>query len=372
LRGLAAIWVVLFHIWNRFYPGLGVNLHPVSLPSDGTVSLRVAFALFGYGYVGVSLFFVLSGFCIHLPQAKAFAATGSDQLVALNFFRRRFWRLYPAYFASLVLTALVLGLFPVALWFLRDKPFNLIEAFGLRGAVANALFLQHVFPDSLGFNGVYWTLLYEVQFYALYPALLWCARRFGFGTVAIALLGCELALIANPSPIRNIFLDRYFEWYLGMLIAERTASGRSLTSGWVVAIAGLVSGVIVTFYVAAWPYRDLLFSIGCAGLIPPVLSNRSRLLASAPFVWLGMISYSLYLVHVPLIDVIWNTGSLAMTFVKLDETLARSLSLMAVPLALIVAAVSYRWFEKPFLRGYPGSLVRNVPASLGASPQRTA
>jgi peptidoglycan/LPS O-acetylase OafA/YrhL len=370
LRGLAALWVLLFHIWNRYYPGLGINLHPVALPSDATVSMQITFALFGYGYVGVSLFFVLSGFCIHLPQARAFAATGFDQLVALNFFRRRFWRLYPAYFASLALTALMLGLFPVALWLLRGKPFSLVEAFGLRDALANALFLQQAFPDSLGFNGVYWTLLYEVQFYAFYPVLLWSARRFGFGAVAVALLGCELAFIFHPLPIRNVFLDRYFEWYLGMLIAERTASGRQTTSGWI-AVAGFLSGVAVTFSVAAWPYRDLLFSIGCAGLMPSVLAGRTRLFASAPLVWLGMISYSLYLVHVPIIDVVWNTGSLAVTFVNLNENVARSLSLIAVPLALIVAAVSYRWFEKPFLRGYPTSTVPKVPAALGTSGQIT-
>ena len=371
LRGLAALWVVCSHLWNRFYPGVNGQFHAAALPSDGPVSLQVSFALFGYGYVGVTLFFVLSGFCIHLPQAKAFAATGSDRLAALNFFRRRFWRLYPAYFASLVFTALLLGLFPVMLWLLRGRPFNSVDAFGLRHALANALFLQQAFPDSLQFNGVYWTLLYEVQFYALYPVLLWCARRWGFGAVAVALLGCELAVASHPSPIPHAFLNRYFEWYLGMLVAERTASGQQTTSRWIAA-AGLISGIVMTSYTAWWPYRDVLLGIGFAGLVASVLPRRPQLLASAPLVWLGMISYSLYLVHVPLIDLIWNAGSLAVDLGTLNETMARSLALMVVPLALGVAAVSYRWFEKPFLRGYPGSMVpsaigERVPARLGAS-----
>lgn len=100
LRGIAASAVVFYHLWNRFDPGANSHHGAISLPHGGAAAISMF--LFGFGYLGVNLFFVVSGFCIHLPQATKFYATGSDKFSAGKFAKRRFWRLYPAYFASLV------------------------------------------------------------------------------------------------------------------------------------------------------------------------------------------------------------------------------------------------------------------------------
>ena len=101
LRGFAALWVFLYHIWNIIYPYQSTQMEIAQLTGQESWNFYLTFFLVQYGYLGVTIFFVISGFCIHLPQARRFAQTGADELRLGYFFRRRFWRLYPAYFAAL-------------------------------------------------------------------------------------------------------------------------------------------------------------------------------------------------------------------------------------------------------------------------------
>jgi peptidoglycan/LPS O-acetylase OafA/YrhL len=69
-------------------------------------------------------------------------------------------------------------------------------------------------------NGIYWTLVYKVQFYAADPLLLWCVRRAGFAAVGLFLLAAEVYFAYAQLPYECFFLARYFEWFLGVLAAE--------------------------------------------------------------------------------------------------------------------------------------------------------
>src|SRR5215469_16550516 len=92
LRGAAALAVVLCHLSVSAY---------VNTPSPGEAHWPMLGLVLGFGYAGVPLFFVISGFCIHLPQARARASEAGAQPDWRQFFRRRFWRLYPPYAASI-------------------------------------------------------------------------------------------------------------------------------------------------------------------------------------------------------------------------------------------------------------------------------
>jgi peptidoglycan/LPS O-acetylase OafA/YrhL len=305
---------------------------------------------FGYGYTGVTLFFVLSGLCIHLPQARR----GEHRVSVGKFAARRFWRLYPAYLASILFSVLALAA-PKLILAAGGRSFDWWSELRVWDALVTAAFLQPVWPESLGFNGVYWTLVYEVQFYAAYPLLLWCLRRRGLIPVGAVLLAAEVYFAYVPPPIVCFLPAKYFEWYLGVVAAELVArsSNRAPAAAGLCAVAGLGCGVYSTFDPTLYPLRDLLLALGYFGLILRVASGRGVLASLGGWRALGVVgvfSYSLYLIHVPVIDLVW---------VGLDRLVAQRTpnpavvmwaSLLAVPISLAVAYGFFRAFERPFLR----------------------
>ena len=355
LRGLAAFAVVLYHVWNRYYPAATTQAHAGQLPHSGWAILTLF--LFGFGYLGVNLFFVLSGFCIHLPQARRFRERGSDELKVADFAQRRFWRLYPAYFASLFWTSLCLILLPFLNHLARHAPFSLLQTGDFKNFLVNAFFVQMFFPKSLLFNGVYWTLLYELYFYICYPTLLWICRKAGFSFAFWFLFATELLLIFHPPPVLLFFASRLFEWFLGMYLAEMVSRPPRIPRFafpliMVVTVASLFSGM-------TWRFHDVLASIGFAALVGVGIQQDGLpdWLERPQLVKLGLVSYSLYLIHVPMIDIFWNGVTIAE---KYRPAVPHFLVLLSIPASLIAALFFFKYFEEPFLRGRPKKAQRAV------------
>lgn len=360
LRGFAALWVLLYHIWNRFYPSLTTQAHVFKAPHPTNLLFYLTFVIFQYGYIGVDIFFVLSGFCIHYAQARM------DDLRDFrlsDFARRRFFRLYPAYLVSIGVSIVALGILPLMNILLMDKHVNLVQALNLRGAAINATFLQLVWPDSLGFNGVYWTLVYEVQFYAFYPLLLIASRRLSLTALLLGLLVAEIFCAYHPFAVPNVFIYRYYEWCLGMLAAEIAVRTQAMRVGTPLIVAtslALAMGFLSVFQPLLYPLRDTLLSTGFFGLIlvavraaagggGPIANGLLRMLEARWLVGVGLFSYSLYLIHVPVIDVIWKFYQVA---VKLHPGLAPAICLLPVlciVCSLALARFLYRVVEKPFM-----------------------
>jgi peptidoglycan/LPS O-acetylase OafA/YrhL len=215
-----------------------------------------------------------------------------------------------------------------------------------------------IWPDSLGFNKVYWTLLFEVQFYLAYPLLLWVVRRGGLYPTLAALAAVEVAYLYLDLAPKYLFVYRYFEWCLGVLAAEwsfRPPGPAARRAVYLVApLAAAAAGSV--FVPAVFPLRDVFSVLAFFGLVVRLGSGPGpgeRGLRSAIgrfFAAVGAFSYSLYLVHIPVLDLVWTAQRLAVKYHVIPYRGGELLGLGGVPACLLVAYLFYRLFERPFLK----------------------
>lgn len=369
LRGFAALWVFIYHIWNVLNPWKTSQVAPVSWDANQTWLDHISFFGFQFGYFGVTIFFVVSGFCIHLPQARRHAANGQDGLKLDAFIERRFWRLYPAYFAGLFVASLSLGVMRLMEYRARGWPLPLPEgfyeqAFGVKEIVYNAFFLLPFFESAKDLNSVLWTLVFEVQFYLLYPLLLVLIRRMGLLPVGLILLICEVILVPAPknssnylnhNPWEYFFLAKYFEWFLGVMAAEYLAQSRRLSSRTLIlccSVACLAVSMASVFVGSLWPYRDIWVALATflflLGMLP-FQKEQIRPPVFSLFVWLGLFSYSLYLLHIPLMRIIYAGNTLLGEWLG-NPYWERWLILDCIPVVMFFSWMFYLRFEKPYLK----------------------
>ena len=291
LRGVAILAVVAFHAWvacfRRDQMDLG-GLLAGTVEHPGRAFL-VTYPLRAGGY-GVALFFVISGYVIHRSYLRDRAFTW------VGYVGRRFWRIYPAYLVALLAVALWLG--KVGTW----------------DFVLHATLLHNLTADTFfGLNPSLWSLAVEVQLYLLYPLAVAVRRRWGaggmlaVGVVASAVWRVTAAFAVDwPGPATYFVwlspVALWPDWLLGAFLADRHADGRRAFRrpwGWA-GLGGLVA-VAGEFHP---PLRAVQFS--AASLAAAALAEVYLFRGGSPgrvARWLaavGVVSYSLYLIHQPL------------------------------------------------------------------------
>ncbi|HVJ84452.1 MAG TPA: acyltransferase [Caulifigura sp.] len=283
VRGIAILLVLWFHDTYILFP----NHENVSL----------LFQPLTLGWFGVPLFFALSGFVNH------HSTLGRGEFRAGDFYWRRFWRIYPPYaFAMVTLAALQ--------W--QQKQATAAEL-GPQ-LLVHALMIHNFFDWSfIGINPSFWSLAVEVQFYLMYPVLLVLRRRCGLRWMLAITLGFSVLVRLVPA-LGLKSLDGWFTWALGMAAAERFHAGaRLLPRGWLFG-----GGVFLVF--GGWAFYE--GPHGSSAIIGGVLATWivefaiwSRMSEAAWSRWLarmGVISYSIYLMHQPLIWHVYGSGRLWM------------------------------------------------------------
>lgn len=324
------------------------------------------------GYVGVDIFFVISGFLI---TSILYGDIVVGRFSILGFYDRRFRRILPALLVVL-LTTLVAG----AVMFLPDEFSRLAvqtayAAFG----VSNFYFLFNsgYFDAAASQQPLLhtWSLAVEEQFYLVWPFALALLAKFAKGRESIAnrwLLGVIIALSLTASviitPVNQTFAfymlpTRAFELALGGILAflpQRT--GSFARYGGVVGLI-IVLGTVIYFNESmAFPgMLALLPSVGAALVIWPRTEPAAadRVLTLKPVVYLGKISYSLYLWHWPLII-------LARRMVP-QGGLTLWAQLAVALLALVLADFTWRFIEQPFRLWRPASRVSVSAGLIGTS-----
>lgn len=337
LRAFAALWVVLFHMGVYSGGGLGPGL-------DFIVRS---------GSTGVSLFLVLSGLCLYLP----YAGGRSSRFTRDAFFRRRIKRLLPAYYVSLVIL-LVLHAVANGRWGLL--PYSSSEL-AMQG-VTHATLTHQLFPETFyGLNGAYWSLGLEWELYLTLPLLVLAAVRFGLARTVIVVVGITVAyrlglwaltatgqLDADGAwatvVLPNLFLGRWAEFALGMLAAEwfRTKGTRVGPRQMVVALGAALLALLLPDN----PLNHVLYGIFFFTLVCVVLAGGSpiaRAFSWRPLVAVGVMSYSVYLVHQPILEV------LAYSLGAGNGTSPRAVFLgllLLLPVVLVVALALFATVER--------------------------
>ncbi|RLQ85000.1 acyltransferase family protein [Notoacmeibacter ruber] len=331
LRALAVALVVLFHVWPQLVPG---------------------------GYIGVDVFFVISGYLICGSLARGAAKTGHVGL--LDFYARRIRRLLPV--ATLVLVFVAVGSF----FFVGPVHWGDTA----RQIVASALYLQNWLlafdaVDYLGADNAptalqhYWSLAIEEQFYVVWPlAMIGCITisryprwslnkvlMIAIGIVFAASLACSIAITANdPAWAYFVTHTRAFELALGGLLAlaPKPAFNRGARIG--LSVAGITAIVVAAFaYTTATAFPGaaaLVPTLGAAALIAAgdVRAGPYRGLNYWPLRRLGDISYSVYLWHWPLIIFATPAG----------QTLGLVSGIVIIALTLVLSVLSWRHVEERF------------------------
>lgn len=353
LRGIAVLAVMLYHL---------------AIPMSGG---RIAFE---GGFLGVDIFFVLSGFLITSLLLQEW--NGSGTIDMRRFYLRRALRLLPA--VLFLLITLAIGLAIAAL--ISERAHN--EASDGLKNIPSALFYFANWVEAfrlwdMGLIRMTWSLSIEEQFYLLWPFALRLLLKRGIGPKT--LLGLTLGLALASSLWRIALTQSGASWervYFGSdTRADAILIGCSLgviaTSGWLPS----------SDTARAWVQRLALFGglgIGAATLVGPgafyfrggltvvalatatiiahfLLSPKSwiaHLLSITPLIWVGKRSYGLYLWHAMLFLGIRTYLSPAVFGAEnVDESGFNLISrVFAIVVSFAVAALSYTWIEQPFLR----------------------
>jgi peptidoglycan/LPS O-acetylase OafA/YrhL len=336
-----------------------------------------------FGYIGVFLFFVISGFCIHLQWARAKAAGLKPEIRFGAFWKRRIRRLYPPYIITLLLFLLLAA---------STVGINLTHFF-VYDLGMHLLMLHNLDPHTCyTINGVFWTLAIEEQLYLAYFLLLFIRVRWGWSVTIAVCLFARLAWMVFSHvvwlktgagiPVPEAAASHWFTWALGALGVE-VMFGLTTLRGWsrdlrlatvLIVAASAISSSLPSIHPYRWLHDFSWFLIHPLwGLGFFIVVNRTVLAeqswlhqAKLPsivsiFSTLGVFSYSIYLTHELVIMQSWR-------WTNPSWWQLANVFLVVVPAVIIFAWVFFWFCEKPFMvRRAPSD--RAVPA---LTPQPSA
>ena len=358
IRSLAALMVLAHHIFA--FAGPRVLSFEV-----GTLEITYHWLL-TVSWLGANVFFVLSGFLLAIPFVRHIENKRSAIKVSA-YMMRRVRRVVPAYWLQIVILTTVL-------YFTSSLPVWQVIA-------SHFLFLQNFWPNfAFALNGVYWTLPTEFGYYLLLPIFAACSVRFLNNKraawlvlsvtlifTAVAYRWFMFATIANEPESTKFFVLLQLpgvidHFAIGMILAwvfvrySGIVSSRISDALVVVGLSGMVAMMALFDHVYAdfWGGHVLLFIgytltalfIGAIVLGAALSGPIARILfANQLMLYVGMISYSLYLWHVPIIR--WTMTMLNHFAVTGDRLWW--LVVIVVPSSLIAATISYYYIERPFM-----------------------
>ncbi|MBC8104837.1 MAG: acyltransferase [Cytophagales bacterium] len=349
-RAIAALYVVCVHLLPRSW---GEN-SPVG-------PLRLLAKVLSQGHFAVTAFIVVSGFCLMLPVIRGGMTLRGGTTV---FFKRRFWRIAPPFYLAFVASALLLqlgkGLGAAVPAYYPTTQVTAAQVLG------HLTLLQTLIPGgTLPNNGVLWSITVECLIYLWFPLLVLLWRRLGAtrATVFYVAAGYAFFLALRQTPLAPVTPQYLGAFAIGALAASIAYApvGRWLEwrgrLPWHLIAFGIFGAIAGLCILAGWehvlPYLDWLdlpIALSAAALlIGASLPGKNRVrqaLQWKPLVALGAFSFSLYMIHYPLADIICRY--LIEPLHLGQYAFAAAILVFAIPLILIASYGFYHAFERPF------------------------
>ena len=339
LRGIAALVVVLFHFTYGY--------------DNGFASIAPGKFYFRYGYLGVNLFFMISGFVIFMTLEK----TKDSKSFAVS----RFSRLYPAYWTAIILTVLLTALLAAPM----QK-----NMYSVKQVLVNFTMLQYWFKIK-DVDGAYWTLIVELTFY-FWMWFIYKIKKLGYiEWCCLAWIILSVAMTAFNIPFKNylsvIFITRYAPLFMAGILFYRIKKNGATVWLHVLIFASLLAACYQLLPAkTATDTQPAFDSIPFIALVIFYSTfylfayNRLSFLSVKPLLFLGGISYSLYLVHE-------NIGYGIIYWLK--KVLDQQLFYIPITLAVVIllAWLINTYIEKPAM-----NLIRNYYKGKENIPARAA
>jgi peptidoglycan/LPS O-acetylase OafA/YrhL len=357
LRALAALWVVLHHAIETSEPTslLGV---PVVGP---------ALASLFFGQFPVMIFLLLSGFCLFFPYVKKNPLQPAFSTGYASYLKRRAARIAPPYLWA--------GAFCLALLAI---PGTQVGRWQITGPVSTGVIISHLLfvhnlipSHAAKIDYPMWSIGLEWQLYLLFPLMIWLFRKFNgvILTAACVVLAAVIRATYRQLPIGASAVLRdgplsYLEIFaLGMLAAQLTVRGTRVAPKWLLGMVALAGAVVIRLGSGNGLVHDLAASAAAFALLTMAIepdSAVSRVLSAPWLVRIGLFSYSIYLVHAPLLHVAW----LALRPLSLSPNqMFAALVFVGVPLIVALAYAFHVAFERPFMRSARSQVGRLTGAS---------
>ncbi len=323
-RGILALWVLLGHIDHV----VGVHMPVLRAP----------------GYA-VDVFIVLSGYFIH-ASISALSMKYSTRDATLKFYLQRALRIWPAYVVILIVS---LVLFEV-LWRLTGQ--TRMAELSSNGTLFNTLMhvslLNGLFPTYVSSSSIpSWSLSLELQFYLLYPLLFFTKTYRSIALIVVAFLLAYaspylLGNYAQPGLWAHYGLPstlpyRLFYFLLGVAWQIETKGEARVSVKLLILIASFIN-----------PFSAAAIAVVYASNLPQACSFVTPLLEHRLMQFFGQISYSLYLIHAPVVLLVWSSlQSLSLNFTTAGVNFVL-MSVLSLPIATGLAFIIYQYIEQRF------------------------
>ncbi len=352
MRALAALYVVVNHAF------LQINWSAVWHHRRSEMFLLDSLS---YGPSAVAVFIVLSGFCLTLPVIRHGGVLRDG---AGAFFLRRAWRILPPYYVSIVVSLILI-------WFFIGKKTGTHWDTSLpvtaKGIITHIFLVQDFFGESATVNHVLWSVAVEWRIYFFFPLLLLCWKKIRpvTTTVILVVMSCGVAFASEFAFGSPLHFHYFGLFALGMFACGIAYSREDYYTRW----QNLPWNLIVVLFTAAVllactiPFshgvllpltiRDVIVGLWASAFL--VLTSRQpdawhhRALSFKPLVFVGTFAYSIYLIHAPLLQLLWQYAY--QPLLPHPTWMMFAFLFPGLPVIIGTSYVFFLIFERPFLRG---------------------